>query len=279
MGITFIDQTVFTLSEDARMVLDELVYSPGGSDNSMLVNLVQGTFVFIAGEVAPTGDMKVQTPVATMGIRGTTVISKVLAIDGTLHTSLDADPDGKTGSYEIIDTATNKVLAVVTETGENWIITAPGAPGQPPTITTLPKTDADFQLDQPALAFVYQTFAAARARFGQDSNSNNDGNNDGGGPNSVPGSGIDSGVDTNEFTPLNGTGTPGNPNNGAPSSPDEEPSGPPQGLPDGSSDQSQGITPGSEGTLVTTDEDNAVWRDRYPGDAAGVRRSDRHYHR
>ncbi len=54
------------------MVLDELVYDPGGSDNSMLVNLVQGTFVFVAGQIAPTGEMEVQTPVATLGIRGTT---------------------------------------------------------------------------------------------------------------------------------------------------------------------------------------------------------------
>ena len=43
------------------MVLNELVYSPGAADNSMLINLVQGTFVFVAGQVAPSGDMKVQT--------------------------------------------------------------------------------------------------------------------------------------------------------------------------------------------------------------------------
>ncbi|MEM7289945.1 MAG: FecR domain-containing protein [Pseudomonadota bacterium] len=73
LGITFIDKTVFSMSENATMILDELVYKgPGDSENSMVMNLVQGTFVFVTGEIAPSGTMEVETPVATMGIRGTT---------------------------------------------------------------------------------------------------------------------------------------------------------------------------------------------------------------
>jgi hypothetical protein len=37
-----------------------------------LFNLSKGTFTFVAGKIAKTGDMKIDTPVATMGIRGTT---------------------------------------------------------------------------------------------------------------------------------------------------------------------------------------------------------------
>jgi hypothetical protein len=33
--------------------------------------LTKGTFTFIAGNVAHTGSMKVDTPIGTMGIRGT----------------------------------------------------------------------------------------------------------------------------------------------------------------------------------------------------------------
>lgn len=262
IGITFIDNTVFSLSEDARMVLDELVYSPGGSDNSMLVNIVQGTFVFIAGEVAPTGDMKVQTPVATMGIRGTTVISKMSAIDGTLVTSLDIDPDGGKGAYQIIDTVTNEVLATIAVSGENWIITPSGVPGAPPTVTTLPKSDSELVQDQEALAFIYQTYNAARARFGTDTN-NNDGNtNNDGSSNGSTSSGIESDVDDTETEPLDQNGAPTDPESGNPSGGPEEPAGPPQGLPEGSNDQSQAPPsqppaqpPSSAGVLVVTDED------------------------
>src|SRR5262245_44169461 len=72
VGITFTDGTAFNLSSNARMVLNEFVYDPNGKSNSTLFSLTKGTFTFIAGKVAKTGDMKIDTPVATMGIRGTT---------------------------------------------------------------------------------------------------------------------------------------------------------------------------------------------------------------
>ena len=72
VGITFTDGTAFNLSSNARMVLDEFVYDPNGKSNSTLFSLTKGTFTFVAGKVAKTGDMKIETPVATMGIRGTT---------------------------------------------------------------------------------------------------------------------------------------------------------------------------------------------------------------
>jgi hypothetical protein len=72
VGINFTDGTSFNLSSNAKMALDEYVYDPKGKSNSTLFNLSKGTFTFVAGNIAKTGDMKVDTPVATMGIRGTT---------------------------------------------------------------------------------------------------------------------------------------------------------------------------------------------------------------
>jgi len=39
---------------------------------SLGINLTKGTFTFVAGKVAKTGDMKIDTPVATVVIGGTT---------------------------------------------------------------------------------------------------------------------------------------------------------------------------------------------------------------
>jgi hypothetical protein len=72
VGINFTDGTSFNLSSNARMVLNEFVYEPNGKANSTLLSLTKGTFTFIAGKIAKTGDMRIDTPVATMGIRGTT---------------------------------------------------------------------------------------------------------------------------------------------------------------------------------------------------------------
>lgn len=72
VGIAFTDGTAFDLSSNANMVMTEFVYDPNSNANSTLLSLTKGTFTFIAGKIATTGDMKIDTPVATMGIRGTT---------------------------------------------------------------------------------------------------------------------------------------------------------------------------------------------------------------
>src|SRR5215475_511140 len=86
VGINFADGTSFNLSSSARMVLNEFVYDPNGKSNSTLFNLTKGTFTFVAGNIAKTGDMKIDTPVATMGIRGTTPHVEVLD-DGSVKFS------------------------------------------------------------------------------------------------------------------------------------------------------------------------------------------------
>jgi hypothetical protein len=86
LGVSFTDGTAFTLSSSARMVLNEFVYDPNGKSNSTLLSLTKGTFTFVAGKVAKTGDMKIDTPVATMGIRGTTPHVEIRD-DGTVRFS------------------------------------------------------------------------------------------------------------------------------------------------------------------------------------------------
>jgi hypothetical protein len=86
VGINFTDGSSFNLSNNARMVMDEFVYDPNSTSNASLFNLTKGTFTFVAGKVAKTGDMKVDTPVATMGVRGTTPRVEI-SDDGTVRFS------------------------------------------------------------------------------------------------------------------------------------------------------------------------------------------------
>jgi hypothetical protein len=86
LGISFTDGTSFNLSNNARMALSEFVYEPNGTSNSTLFNLTKGTFTFVAGNIAKTGDMKIDTPIATMGIRGTTPRVEI-SDDGTVKFS------------------------------------------------------------------------------------------------------------------------------------------------------------------------------------------------
>jgi len=86
VGIVFADGTAFDLSSNARMAMTEFVYDPNSTSNSTLLSLTKGTFTFVAGKIAKTGDMKIDTPVATMGIRGTTPHVEI-SDDGTVKFS------------------------------------------------------------------------------------------------------------------------------------------------------------------------------------------------
>ena len=123
LGITFIDGSVFGLASNAKMVLNEMIYDPAGSNNSSLISLVQGTISFVAGATAKKGDMKVDTPVATMGIRGTAVLVEidfvVPAQGGAPPAKFQVlvEPDGTTGSYILYDKTTLTPIATVNQAG------------------------------------------------------------------------------------------------------------------------------------------------------------------
>ncbi len=112
VGIVFIDDTIFTMTENARFVLNELIYDPTSTDNSLVVDIVQGTFAFVTGHVAGTGGMTVETPVATMGVRGTTILGDVAVDTGASDFYLQSEGD----SFTVYEKGTTNIIAVITST-------------------------------------------------------------------------------------------------------------------------------------------------------------------
>jgi VCBS repeat-containing protein len=108
LGIRLEDGTLASLSAQSRLVLNEFVFETGGSDNWMLVNLVEGAFAFLTGAIAPSGGMEITTPVAVMAIRGTMPIAFVSGDDGATQFFAGSDKD-----YELLHLTTREILAVV----------------------------------------------------------------------------------------------------------------------------------------------------------------------
>jgi VCBS repeat-containing protein len=128
LTIKLADGTVFGLSASARIVLDDLVYSAGSTTNSALFELVQGIIGFVAGKIAETGDFRVETPVATMGIRGTAVRVEISAADGTTKFSLLTEPGGAAGAFVLFDKANpSRVIGTVSNPGVATVIAISGA--------------------------------------------------------------------------------------------------------------------------------------------------------
>ena len=155
IAIVFADGSTFSLSANARMVLNEFVYNAGGN-NSALVSLVQGTFSFVAGQVAKTGDMRVDTPVATMGIRGTAVLVEISANDGQTRFSVMVEPDGTTGSFNLYDRATGSLIGTVNNAGVGWLL-IPSGPLQV-VAQQVQKTPAQLQQENAIVQQIFTIF-------------------------------------------------------------------------------------------------------------------------
>ena len=126
VGIIFGDGTTFNLTANARMVLNEFIYNPApGSVNASLINLVQGSITFLAGEVARTGDMKVGTPSAVIGIRGTLMHVNIDVNSGLTEISVEEELGGRVGSATL-SSLTGQLLGTVNRAGFKFVVTPAG---------------------------------------------------------------------------------------------------------------------------------------------------------
>jgi VCBS repeat-containing protein len=113
LGLVMIDGTTFNLSANARLMMNDLTYDATSTSNTSLFTLVQGAANFVAGQVAKTGDMKVSTPLATMGIRGTAAILDFSAIDGAVTVSVVDQRDGQIHALQVYNPRGDLIATVV----------------------------------------------------------------------------------------------------------------------------------------------------------------------
>ena len=143
VGLVFVDKTTLSLSEGGKMVLDELVYDPESGTGSMAVDMMEGAFSFVSGEIAAGAPdaMKVTTPVATVGIRGTTVAGKA-AVEGNENAfTLLQDSDGGVGQISISNAGGTQVLAQV---GATTTVSSFNAPPPAPVILSAAQIQANY---------------------------------------------------------------------------------------------------------------------------------------
>jgi hypothetical protein len=131
LGVTFNDATTFNLTANARITVDNYVYEDGGKQNAALFDIAKGTVAFVAAAVAKTGDMKITTPSASLGIRGTTglvEVSEGTNAAGGHNIKLYPDPDGRVGRIDVSDRSGNR-LGSLTQGASGFTI-RPGAGGR-----------------------------------------------------------------------------------------------------------------------------------------------------
>ncbi|MCB1532157.1 MAG: FecR domain-containing protein [Alphaproteobacteria bacterium] len=79
VNIMFIDETNFAVSEDARLAIDEFVFDPATNSGAQDFSVLKGVFVFTSGLIGreDPDDVHINTPVGSIGIRGTIIAGDV----------------------------------------------------------------------------------------------------------------------------------------------------------------------------------------------------------
>jgi Ca2+-binding RTX toxin-like protein len=143
IGVLLADETTFSMGESGRMVLDEMIYDPSTQEGSVSMTALQGVFTFVSGQVAKTDPdaMTLDTPVATIGIRGTQVGLDIS--DGqNMNVVLMEEADGFVGEVVVMNDAGVQVL-----NGANQMTGITGFQIAPTEIRTISEGDVISQFE------------------------------------------------------------------------------------------------------------------------------------
>jgi hypothetical protein len=79
IGLTFVDNTVMSAGPDSEIDLSEYRFDSGNFNGAMLADMRKGTVTMVSGDIARSspGAMKIRTPSAMLGVRGTRFAIKV----------------------------------------------------------------------------------------------------------------------------------------------------------------------------------------------------------
>lgn len=79
VNIMFIDESTFSVSEDARLAIDEFVFDPSSAEGVNNFSVLKGVFVYTSGIIGreDPDDVHIKTPVGSIGIRGTIIAGDV----------------------------------------------------------------------------------------------------------------------------------------------------------------------------------------------------------
>ncbi len=73
VGILFVDNTRVDVTQHSKLIIDEFVYDPNSGTGKLSLKAKLGTVRYASGQIAKNSrqDVKITTPTATIGVRGT----------------------------------------------------------------------------------------------------------------------------------------------------------------------------------------------------------------
>jgi hypothetical protein len=79
IGLTFVDNTVMSTGPNSEIAMEQYRFDSSNFNGAMLADVNKGTVAMVSGDIARSspGAMKVRTPTAILGVRGTRFVVQV----------------------------------------------------------------------------------------------------------------------------------------------------------------------------------------------------------
>ena len=81
LGVVLRDDTRVSLGPDTEIRIDRFVFAPAQGQLGLVLKMARGVAAYVSGKIAQLSPdaVRVETPVATIGVRGTQFVAKVPA--------------------------------------------------------------------------------------------------------------------------------------------------------------------------------------------------------
>ena len=154
-GITFLDQTKVSITENSKLVIDDFVYDAGSSSKSKLgMKVALGTVRYVSGSIAHGNPnaVNIRTPTSTIGVRGTDFIMSVDEIGRTMIVLLpscvnnDGVQIGTTCVTGEIEVATTSGTVTMNQSYQATVVQSAAASPTTPTVLNLQDKGLDNSL-------------------------------------------------------------------------------------------------------------------------------------
>ena len=123
LAIQFLDDSIVRLTEHSKLIIDEYIFDPDPSKSKMALNMASGTARFISGAFGKIDkkNITINTPTATIGIRGTDFTTTVDELGRSLVILL---PDANGNSSGEITVTTASGVEVLNEPFQATMVSA-----------------------------------------------------------------------------------------------------------------------------------------------------------
>ena len=142
VGILFIDDTRVDVTQHSKLIIDEFVYDPNTKKGKLNLSAKLGTIKYASGQIAKTSrqDIKITTPTATIGVRGTDFSMTIDELGGStiiLLPSCDVNGNCLVGEISVESAAGQVILNQAFQATQVFV------PENPPT----PPVKLDLEID------------------------------------------------------------------------------------------------------------------------------------